>query len=273
MSHTLRVTILGCGSSGGVPRATGDWGACDPTEPRNRRSRCSVLVQQWQGAAGEAKQATTVLIDTSPDLRSQLAEVKPAHIDAVLFTHDHADQTHGIDDLRAFVLQSRRRMPIWMDAPTRKTLVPRFDYCFHGVAAYPSILELAGELKPDEYVSVEGPGGPIAFLPLEQDHGMSRSLGFRFGPCAYSNDLVGMPERSFAALNELGLWIVDALREKPHPTHAHLDMTLEWIARLGPQRAVLTNMHIDLDYRTLTETLPAGVAPGFDGFSADFAIP
>lgn len=271
---TLRVTILGCGSSGGVPRATGDWGVCDPTEPRNRRTRCSILVQRWQArAAGRAEEATTVLIDTAPDLRSQLAEAKPSHLDAVLYTHDHADQVHGIDDLRAFVLQARRRVPVWMDAATRKTLHQRFHYCFQGYGGYPSILEEAGELKPYETISVDGPGGPIDFVPLAQDHGYVPSLGFRFGPCAYSNDVVGMPPETFAALAGLDVWIVDALRETPHPSHAHLAMTLDWISDVRPRRAILTNMHIDLDYRRMLETLPANVEPAFDGQRIDLTTP
>ena len=272
--NTLRVTILGCGSSGGVPRANGDWGVCDPSEPRNRRSRCSILVQQWQGAAGAPEAATKVLIDTAPDLRTQLAEAKPSHIDAVLYTHDHADQTHGIDDLRAFVIAARKRIPIWMDAPTRNTLVPRFAYCFEGAGSgYPAIFEQAGEIKPHQKVSIDGPGGGIDFLPLTQDHGPQISLGFRFGPCAYSNDVVGLPPESLAELGGLDLWIVDALRQTPHPTHAHLAKTLGWIADLKPARAILTNMHIDLDYRTLLKTLPAGVEPGFDGMTADLSLP
>jgi phosphoribosyl 1,2-cyclic phosphate phosphodiesterase len=272
MSHTLRVTILGCGSSGGVPRATGDWGVCDPNEPRNRRSRCSILVQQWRGPPGGAEEATTVLIDTAPDLRTQLAEAKPTHIDAVLYTHDHADQTQGIDDLRAYVIASRKRMPIFMDAATRATLHPRFAYCFEGVGAgYPAILEEAGELKPYESVRIDGRGGAIDFLPLTQDHGFSHSLGFKFGPCAYSNDVVMIPEQSLVHLRGLELWIVDALRETPHPTHAHLGRSLDWIADLKPSRAVLTNMHIDLDYRRLVETLPAGVEPAFDGLHIDLS--
>lgn len=272
MSGTLRVTILGCGSSGGVPRADGDWGDCDPNEPRNRRSRCSLLVQRWAGAAGHPKDATTVLIDTAPDLRTQLAEAKPNHIDAVLFSHDHADQTHGIDDLRAYVLKMRRRMPVWMDQTTRATLHPRFRYCFESQSGYPAILEHAGDLAPLSPVVIEGPGGKLECLPLMQDHGFSLSLGFRFGPVAYCNDVVGLPEESFAALDGLDLWIVDALRDKPHPSHAHVGMALDWIERVKPKRAILTNLHVDLDYQTLKARLPKGVEPAHDGLNADFSI-
>src|SRR5262249_49936584 len=150
-------------SSGGVPRADGDWGLCDPSEPRNRRSRCGLLVQQWHGAAGEPKQSTTVLIDTSPDLREQLIAAKVSHVDGVLYTHDHADQTHGIDDLRALVLRMRRRVRVWMDEPTRATMLRRFGYCFNSEKGYPAILEDMGNLEPGQGVVIGGPGGPIAF--------------------------------------------------------------------------------------------------------------
>lgn len=269
---TLRVTLLGCGSSGGVPRATGDWGLCDPSEPKNRRSRCGLLLQKWTGEAGAPEEATTVLIDTPPDLRTQLAAAKPSHLDAVLISHDHADQTNGFDDIRAFFLKQRRTIPVWLDEPTRRTFLHRFGYAFESKGGYPGIARDGGHMVPLVPVAVDGPGGVLEVLPLEQSHGFSTSLGFRAGPAAYSNDVVALPDASFAALEGLSLWIVDALREKPHPTHAHVEMTLEWIARLRPKHAVLTNMHLDLDYATLKARLPAGVEPGYDGFSADLPI-
>jgi phosphoribosyl 1,2-cyclic phosphate phosphodiesterase len=269
---TLRVTVLGCGSSGGVPRATGDWGLCDPAEPKNRRSRCGLLLQKWSGAAGAAEEATTVLIDTPPDLRQQLAEAKPAHIDAIVISHDHADQTNGFDDVRAFFLKQRRTIPVWMDEPTKLTFMRRFGYAFESKGGYPAIVRNAGDISPLVPLVVDGPGGELELLPLDQDHGFSRSLGFRAGPAAYSNDLVAMPEESFARLGGLALWIVDALRERPHPTHAHLERTLEWIARLKPAQALLTNMHIDMDYATLKARLPAGVEPAYDGWQADYRV-
>ncbi|MBL8531296.1 MAG: MBL fold metallo-hydrolase [Hyphomonadaceae bacterium] len=269
---TLRVTILGCGSSGGVPRATGDWGVCDPNEPKNRRTRCGLLMQQWRGAAGDPADATTVLIDTPPDLRLQLAAARPAHIDAVIISHDHADQTHGFDDVRAFFIKQRRVLPVWIDARTRPTFMQRFGYAFRSEGGYPAIVRDAGHITPLVPIEVDGPGGVMEVLPLDQDHGFSRSLGFRVGPAAYSNDLVDMPEASFAALGGLSLWIVDALRDKPHPTHAHVARSLEWISRLAPAHAVLTNMHIDLDYAALKARLPAGVEPGYDGWFGDYHV-
>jgi len=268
----LRVTILGSGSSGGVPRADGDWGACDPHEPRNRRSRCGLLLQRWHGDAGNAEDATTVLIDTAPELRLQLAAAGVRHIDAVLYTHDHADQTNGIDDLRAFYIRTRKRVRVHMDRPTRETLSQRFAYCFEGKSSYAPILDVQPDLEPFKHVHVHGPGGTIDLTPLPQDHGTMASLGFRFGQVAYSNDLVRMGPDTMAALAGLELWIVDALREKPHPTHAHLAQSLRWIDDLNPQRAVLTNLHVDLDYRQLAAKLPAGVEPAYDGWALDLTV-
>jgi phosphoribosyl 1,2-cyclic phosphate phosphodiesterase len=269
---TLRVTILGCGSSGGVPRATGDWGACDPSEPRNQRTRCGLLLQKWSGEANAPEHATSVLIDTPPDLRTQLAAAKPSHLDAVLISHDHADQVAGFDDIRAFFIKQRRQVPVWIDEPTRRTFMRRFGYAFETQSGYPSIARDAGHLTPLVPIVIDGPGGPLEILPLEQSHGFSKSLGFRIANAAYSNDVVAMPEATFARLEGLSLWIVDALRDKPHPTHAHVDLTLEWIARLKPRHAVLTNMHLDLDYQSLKARLPAGVEPAYDGWVADLPI-
>ena len=259
MSGKLKVTVLGCGSSGGVPRIGGHWGACDPNEPKNRRSRCSLLVERGE---------TAVLVDTSPDLREQLLRTGKDWLDGVLFTHDHADQTHGIDDLRALLINRRRRVDVYMDAPTAATLTTRFGYCFATLegSQYPPILN-ARRLDAYETVTIEGQGGRIDALPFLQNHGDVHSLGFRFGPLAYSSDLVGLPEESFAALEGIKVWIVDALRYRPHPSHAHVGLALEWIARLKPRRAILTNMHIDLDYATLKAELPPGVEPAYDGLS------
>ncbi|MGD9980699.1 MAG: MBL fold metallo-hydrolase [Hyphomonadaceae bacterium] len=269
---TLRVTILGCGSSGGVPRATGDWGACDPNEPKNRRTRCGLLLQKWSGEADRPEEATTVLIDTPPELRQQLAAAGPSHLDAVLISHDHADQIHGFDDIRAFFIKQRRQIPALIDAATRASFMQRFGYAFVSEGGYPAIARDAGQMTPLVPVTVDGPGGPLEVLPLEQDHGFSKSLGFRIGSIAYSNDLVAMPETTFAQLDGLKLWIVDALRDTPHPTHAHVERALEWITRLKPAQALLTNMHIDLDYQALKARLPAGVEPAYDGWAGDYPI-
>jgi phosphoribosyl 1,2-cyclic phosphate phosphodiesterase len=260
-----RVTILGCGSSGGVPRADGDWGACDPADPRNRRTRCGLLVQQWRDGA---EAPTTVLIDTSPDLREQLLTAQVNRIDAVIYTHDHADQTHGIDDLRAIVYAQRKRIPAYFNAATDAALRPRFRYIFEGAPSYPALIEPHVTLAPGAETIIDGAGGPIAFLALDQDHGLgNRSLGFRFGDAAYCNDVVDLPEETLAQLEGLDLFIVDALRFTPHPTHAHVDKALSWAARVRPARTVLTNLHVDLDYEKLASQLPAAVEPAVDGWA------
>lgn len=263
MSGVLEITILGCGSSGGVPRADGDWGACDPTHPKNLRTRCSLLVRR-KGEAAERE--TTVVVDTSPDFRLQSAEAGVKRLDAVLLTHDHADQVHGLDDVRAFFLrQHGQRIHTHMDAATHATLLRRFGYVFEGEAGYPAICEAKALPPHGSAWSIDGPSGRIPVVTFDQDHGMIRSVGYRFGDVAYSSDVVALDEAAFAALQGLDVWIVDALRYRPHPTHAHLERTLEWIARVKPRRAILTNMHIDLDFAKLAAELPAGVEPAYDG--------
>jgi phosphoribosyl 1,2-cyclic phosphate phosphodiesterase len=262
-ADTLEVTILGCGSSAGVPRADGSWGACDPAEPRNRRSRCSLMVRKLSDAPPELQ--TTAVIDASPEFRLQTAGAGARRLDALLLTHDHADQCHGLDDIRVFAIIQRRRIDCWMDEATRVSLERRFGYVFHGEAGYPAIADIRPTPDHGEVFRVEGPSGAIAFTTFDQDHGAIRSLGYRIGSMAYSSDLVNLPEASFAALRNLDLWIVDALRDAPHPTHAHVARTLEWIERVKPRRAILTNMHIDLDYAELAGRLPPGVEPAYDG--------
>jgi phosphoribosyl 1,2-cyclic phosphate phosphodiesterase len=262
----MQVTILGCGSSGGVPRiggadGAGDWGACDPDNPRNWRRRCSILVRQI-GDAG----ATNVLIDTAPELREQLVMARCGVLDGVLITHNHADQTHGLDDIRAVAYHMRRRIDLYTDRRTLEGLDERFGYVFATPpgSGYPPILT-PHEIAPLEPFHVEGPGGAVPVLPFWQEHGNFGALGFRLGPVAYSSDVNAMPEESLAALEGVDLWIVDALRYTPHPTHAHVALALEWIARVKPKQAVLTNLHIDLDYETLKRELPPGVEPAYDG--------
>lgn len=263
MSATLEFTILGSGSSGGVPRADGDWGACDPVDPRNARSRCSMLVRRVNVDAEEPM--TTVLVDTSPDLRLQTAGAGVTRLDAVLLTHDHADQVHGIDDVRAFFIRQRARIPCHMDAATWATLQRRFGYIFAADGGYPAICDPVLLPPFGEPFAVSGPSGAIPVTTFDQDHGGVRSVGYRFGDVAYSSDLVDLPEASFEALQGLDVWIVDALRWRPHPTHAHVDLALSWIERLAPRRAILTNLHIDLDYADLAGRLPKGVEPAYDG--------
>jgi phosphoribosyl 1,2-cyclic phosphate phosphodiesterase len=262
MSGTLEVTVLGCGSSGGVPRADGDWGVCDPANPKNFRMRCSLLVKR----VGEGPQ-TTVVVDTSPEFRLQTAKAGVTRVDAVLLTHDHADQVHGLDDVRAFCLRQQARIPVWMDPVTDASLERRFGYLFKGEAGYPAICDRMAIPPHAQTWQVDGPSGAIPVVTFDQDHGSIRSVGYRFGGVAYSPDVVGLDDAAFEALADLDVWIVDALRYRPHPTHAHLELALEWIARVKPRRAILTNMHIDLDFETLRGQLPEGVEPAFDGLT------
>ena len=266
----IRARILGCGSSGGVPRADGDWGACDPKNPKNQRLRCSLLIERAKSrAALDGGRATRLLIDTAPDLRQQLLAAGSPMLDAVAFTHIHADQSHGIDDVRAIVYRKRARLPAYADARTADTLVRRFDYIFQTPpgSGYPPLLDLT-RAAPGDTAEVDGPGGRLAFSLFDVEHGGAPCSGLRIGPLAYTPDVNGLDDTAMAAIEGAGLWIVDALRETPHPSHAHLAQTLEWIEALRPGLAVLTNLHVDMDYAALRWRLPRGVRPAYDGLSA-----
>lgn len=272
--RSIELTILGCGSSAGVPRLggpdlAGDWGACDPTNPKNRRTRCSVLVQQRMDTG-----VTRVLVDTAPDLREQLLRARVATLDGVLITHDHADQLHGLDDLRQVMHYTRRRVDVHTDAIAAKGIEKRFGYCFHTPAGseYPPICNLHIIAEPFAPFEIGGAGGPLPILAFSQRHGSIRCLGFRFGPIAYSPDVSALDDEAFKALEGVDTWIVDALRYKPHPSHAHVALALEWIARVKPRHAVLTNLHQDLDYETLRRELPDNVEPAYDGMTVAVAI-
>ncbi len=255
----MRVTILGCGTSGGVPRpggkdGLGEWGAANPQDSRNRRRRCSILVQE---------KGKTVLVDTSPDLRSQLLDARVERVDAVIWTHEHADQVHGIDDLRPYALR-HGRIEAWADAHTFGVLRRRFGYCFEA--------EGGGFYNPIYQPNlIEGPfeAAGIPVIPFAQDHGSVASLGFRFGKIAYANDVVGLSDAAFAAMTGVEFLIVDAMRYRPHPTHAHLELALEWIERVRPKQAFLTNLHVDMDYAEVDRLTPVHVHPCHDGMVID----
>jgi phosphoribosyl 1,2-cyclic phosphate phosphodiesterase len=258
---SMRFTLLGTASSMGVPRVGPVWGNCDPDNPRNRRRRCAMLVQR-----GAGNQQTTVLVDTPPEVRDQLLDAGVSTLDGVLYTHDHADHTHGIDDLRAVYFNIRRRVPVWADAATRATLEARFDYCFRQRPAsnYPAILE-ASTIVPPAPVVIDGRGGAVEAVPFPVDHGETSALGFRFGDVAYSPDVGGIPESSVPLLQGLDLWIIDALRPMPHPAHLSVQQALDWVARVRARRAILTHMTVELDYATLSRQVPANVQVGYDG--------
>jgi phosphoribosyl 1,2-cyclic phosphate phosphodiesterase len=261
----LSFTILGCGSSGGVPRVGQGWGACDPTNPKNRRRRCSLLVEKTEGA-----RRTTALVDTSPDLREQLLGAEVKRLDGVIFTHEHADHTHGIDDLRPLALVQRQRIDTYLDARTSDFLHRRFSYCFKTPegSEYPPILK-EHRIEAGKPVEIKGEGGVVEALPIELSHGNASALGLRFGSVAYSPDVSGFPDGSLKALQGLEVWIIDALRERSHPSHFTVEEALSWIARLRPRRAVLTNLHNDLDYETLRRALPPQVEPAYDGMKIE----
>ncbi len=258
---TLTLTILGSGSSAGVPRPALGWGRCDPSNPKNRRRRCSLLAERTTHHG-----TTRIVIDTSPDLREQLIDTHVDHIDAVFLTHEHADQTHGIDDLRSVVLHQRRRIPVYLNQSTAKDIMARFSYCFIAPEGsdYPPILTRHG-IEAGESQTIEGKGGAVTLQAFILKHGNIPALGYRIGDAAYTPDVSDIPPESWPALENLDLWIVDGLRYAAHPSHFSVNDALAWIERFKPRRAVITNMHSDLDYEELRISLPPHVQPAYDG--------
>jgi phosphoribosyl 1,2-cyclic phosphate phosphodiesterase len=258
---TLTLTILGCGSSAGVPRPALGWGACDPNNPKNRRRRCSLLAE-----LPSERGITRVLIDTSPDLREQLIDANVDHLDAVFLTHEHADQTHGIDDLRSVVLHQRSRIPVYLNQSTANEILLRFSYCFVTPQGsdYPPILT-SHLIEGGESRVIEGKGGRLEISAFILQHGLIPALGYRIGGAAYTPDVSDIPPQSWPALENLDLWIIDALRYTGHPSHFSVSDALSWIDRFKPRRAVITNLHSDLDYEVLRQSLPPNVIPAYDG--------
>ena len=262
----LCFTILGCGSSGGVPRLGGHWGDCDPENIKNRRRRCSLLVEKIS-----SKGTTSLLIDTSPDLRDQLLDANIGVLDGIIYTHFHADHVHGIDDLRMIAFNMKKRLPVWADSDTGINLKARFAYAFEQTteSAYPPILDL--NLINSNF-DVSGPGGNILCEPFLVNHGNINALGYKIGPLAYLPDVSEMTKMAWQAIRKTECWILDALRRTPHPSHTHLEKSLYWIRKSKVKSAVLTNMHIDMDYDTLLAELPEGTVPAYDGMKISFEI-
>lgn len=274
MSRVLKTTILGSGSSGGVPRlggvdGRGQWGACDPDNPKNRRTRCSALFQQVTDDG-----MTSLLVDTSPDMRAQLLAAHVTNLDGVILSHEHADQLHGIDDLRLVYHEMRKQVDVYTDSGTADGVLSRFAYCFTQKPGsyYPPIAAMHILPEPFEILTVNGAGGALPVQFFWQTHGAIRSLGVRLGPVAYSSDVNALDDDAFAALDGVECWIVDALRYTPHISHANVETALKWIARVKPKRAILTNLHIDLDFEKLRQELPDGVEPAYDGMVIEMAI-
>ncbi|RAU22609.1 MBL fold metallo-hydrolase [Paramagnetospirillum kuznetsovii] len=250
----MKVTILGCGGASGVPGISMGWGACDPNEPRNQRRRSSILVEDGD---------TRILVDSTPDLRDQLLDAGIRIIDGLIYTHDHADHLHGIDDLREINRVTRQWLPVWAKAEVLETARQRFGYAFEP-------MESIGEIVYRPLLTanvIDGAFriGDIPVVPFDQDHGYSRTLGLRFGNFAYSTDVVEIPEESFKSLEGVEVWVIGCLVDYPHATHAHVEKALEWIERVRPRRAILTHMGTRLDYQTLCRTLPPWVEPAYDG--------
>lgn len=273
MSDVLKFTILGCGSSPGVPRIGGDWGACDPLNPKNRRRRCSLAVERINDNG-----CTTLVIDTGADFREQMLDANIQKLDGVLYTHPHADHVHGIDDLRGFALIQRERINVYANAHTVERLHEGFEYCFKSPnpKMYPPILS-ATILNPLEAVTIEGEGGPITALPIPQVHGPIQSLGFRFlcgsaGDVCYSSDISDIEPEHEKHFENLNMWVLDALQYRPHVSHFSLDEALEWVEKMKPAKALLTHMHTPLDYEAVKQNTPSHVEPAFDGQSFEVQL-
>lgn len=269
-SWQRRFTVLGCGSSPGVPRITGDWGACDPQNPKNRRRRASLLIEQIAPGGGK----TTVVIDTGPDFREQMISACVENLDAVVLTHAHADHIHGLDDLRGYFIARHSRVPMYADAFTLARVKEAFGYCIETPPGsnYPPIVRPMLIETPNSAVTISGAGGDITLMPLLQQHGDIQSLGFRIGDFAYCSDVSAFPEETAAKLMGLDVLVIDALQYRPHPSHFSLSEAMEWIDRLKPKRAVLTHMHIPMDYATVMAETPDHVEPAYDGLVIETTV-
>jgi phosphoribosyl 1,2-cyclic phosphate phosphodiesterase len=256
----MKLTVLGCGPSGGVPLSHGEWGACDPTDPRNNRTRTSVALTFDSGHIW--------LIDASPDLRQQLLREQIKQVAGVLLTHSHADHINGLDDLRPFYFAYQQQIQLHADAKTLQELRGKFPYFFTqpegAEAVYPLFFKFH-ELTLQPF-DIEG----IRVIPFQQNHGYSSSLGFRFPTFAYSTDVVSLSSEALALLEGIDLWLVDCMDRVPRPTHAHLELTLSWIEKIKPKKTLLIHMSQSMDFKALCRQLPLGVEPAYDGLTLNF---
>lgn len=252
----MKITVLGCGASSGVPLIGCVCPVCASTNPKNKRSRVSIVVESA---------TTRILVDTSPDLRHQALTNNIKEIDAVIYTHAHADHVHGIDDVRSFNYAKNAALDIYGDKETLKNLHERFSYCFlpprpEKTGWFRPCL-IANEIKASQKFTI----GDIEIAAFEQTHGKGKTLGLRFGKFAYSTDVNFLDEKALETLAGIDVWLVDCLRHSPAPTHAHLDLTLEWVAKIRPRQAYLTHMNHEFDYDELKAQLPENVSPAHDG--------
>lgn len=270
MKFTRRFTLLGCSSSPGVPRINGDWGNCDPNNPKNRRTRASFLIEQIGPDGGK----TVVVVDTGPDFREQMIRAKVEHIDAVIYTHAHADHLHGIDDLRGYFHSQHHRIPIYAEPFTMARISEGFGYCLETPPGsnYPPIVKPHIIEDLNQPILIDGAGGPLSLMPLKQQHGDIISIGLRIGDLAYCCDVSDFPTETVAKLYGLDILVIDALQYRPHPSHLSLEQALGWIKQLAPKRAVLTHMHTPLDYQTVLDETPGHVEPGYDQMMLEYQI-
>lgn len=260
----MRIRILGSGASSGTPAIDWGWGRCDPRNPKNRRTRPAILVEH---------EGTRLLVDTPPELREQLIAAKVNTVDAVLYTHSHADHLHGIDDLRAINRARMAPLDAYADARTLEVIRVRFPYVLE-----PLVEGASFYYKPTLVPHIVADGdsfmiGSIPVLAFEQSHGFSMTLGFRFGAVAYTTDVVELPEHAFELLRGVQTWIIGTLVDRPHKTHCDVSRALGWIERIGPSRAILTHLGCDLDHEALLARLPNGVEPAFDGMVIEVGDP
>lgn len=261
MTAELTFTLMGCGSSPGVPRPNGDWGNCDPKNPKNRRSRPSLLVERF-GPDG----VTRVVVDTGPDFREQMIRAEAWSLDGVLYTHSHADHIHGIDDIRSYFIDRRSRIPVYADAQTLARLYAGFGYIFETPEGsnYPAIAKTT-EIDAGQTITIEGKGGAIEAQCFRLTHGDLSILGYRFGNFAYCTDTSAIPTGTYKELENLDVMVIDALQYREHPSHLSVAQALAEIEKIKPKRAILTHMHVPLDYEILRQELPDHIEPGFDG--------